>query len=143
LRQRGGEQPIRGELDARPHHRHGDQPRRTFRPRPPRRIALRVEKRRQGEPALRLPQQWHDAGTVGRIEADHRIGAAQRLLDRAMTGRPRTGRALRRVRGFGDDIGDAERRADRRAKPVRRLIIEVVGEPQLRRGSRRLLPAPQ
>ena len=52
---------------------------------------------------------------------------------------PAPARLLRRVGGLGEDVGNAEPRGDRRAEPVRRLVIEVVGEPEVgpRRRARR------
>ena len=41
-------------------------------------------------------------------------------------------RLLGRERGLDDQIGDAERARDRRPEPVRRLVVEVIGEPGCR-----------
>ena len=46
--------------------------------------------------------------------------------------RPRPARALRRPRAFGDDVGNAERLGHTRADPVRRLVVDMVGEPEAR-----------
>ncbi len=42
--------------------------------------------------------------------------------------------ALIRERRLGHDIGKAERGGHRRAKPIGRFVVEVVGEPQGRCG---------
>ncbi len=135
-RQRVAENAVRGELVAGPHHRRRDQPRRPAGFPPSRPIEAGVEKRLDRDPAPRVGEQRQHAVAVGRVEPDHRIGAPDRLLGGAVAGGPRAARLLWRKRGLGDDIGDAECCGDPRAEPIGRLVVEVVGEPQLRRRSR-------
>ncbi len=133
------EQPIGGELVAAPHHRHRDQAGRC----------------RACAAAPRLRRAGHRE-TAGRRSSARDRAAAAATQSRSAGLRPSTASArrsarstarcpisqappcpLRRVRRLGDDVRNAERRADRRAEPVRRLVIQVIGEPQLGRGGRR------
>jgi hypothetical protein len=46
--------------------------------------------------------------------------------------RPGTAGALLRMRCFGDHVRNAERFADGRAEPVGGLVVQVIGEPEVR-----------
>src|ERR1700761_7946907 len=92
---------VRSELVAVAHHRDHDQARR---PRPcawlPA-IERSIEKRLEGYPTPRAPQQRQDAFPISRVQPDHRIGPPNRALSRAATGRPAARRLLWRVGGLG------------------------------------------
>ncbi len=104
-------------------------------------VTASVEKRRQRDPALRAAQQRTDAVAIGRVQPKDYIGLAQRGGDRAMAEIPGAPCPFCCVGGFGDRIGNAERIVDDRAEPIRRLVVEVIGQPQLGRFGRRALDA--
>ena len=58
--------------------------------------------------------------------------------DRAMPDVPGAAGALWGVRGFGHPVGRAARRREAGPEPVRRLVVEMVGEPDVEGGQARL-----
>ena len=92
-----------------------------------------LEKRRSGASRSGACEQrrTHSASAGIRLEGSR---SARRIAS-ALGAWPMAHGAARLLRGvgrLGDDIGDAELRRDRRAEPVRRLVIEVIGEPEVR-----------
>ncbi len=77
------------------------------------------------------PQPRLDAGDVARIDGEHEVGRRQRPLDRAMAEPRRTLGTARRMRGLGDDVGNAERARHQRAEPVGLAVVAVIGEPEV------------
>src|SRR5688572_9486676 len=69
--------------------------------------------------------------------------AADGIGRRGVTERPRAGRALLGVRSLGDDVGNAERLAYRGPEPVRRLVVDVIGEPEVGTQVRRTVAPPR
>ena len=106
-------------------------------------IGRRINKRLEGNPAPRLPQKRQDALPILRVQSDHCISSPDRAFGGTIASRPRTERLYRGHGGFGDNIGDAERACDGGTQPVRRFVIDVVGEPEFGRKFRNLSPKAQ
>ena len=74
-----------------------------------------------------------DAGLVRRVQKEDVVGQPERGADLCMTGGPGPGGPLRCKAGLGHDIGQAESPADGRSDQVRRLVEQMVGEPEVGR----------
>src|SRR4029077_14329688 len=106
-------------------------------------MALHIEKPRERDPAPGIAQQRQHAFAVDRVEPEHGIGPAQGLFYGAVANLPAPAGAYGRRGRFGDDVRNAERQAHRGAQPIRRLVIEVIGEPPLGSGTWFLPPSAQ
>jgi len=88
-----------------------------------------VEKRRQVDQSARRLDQRRDAIGVVAGQAEYRLGPANGVAGKAVTEVPRAAGALRRVGRLGDQVREADRRRERRAEMIGRLVIEMIGEP--------------
>jgi len=121
------------ELVAGAHHADGQQQRHVvlLSMRAHREIGTDIDEGRQPDLACARPQARADAPDVAWIDGDYEVGGGQRTLGRAMAETCRANGALRRVRGLGDHIGNAERPGDDRPQPVGFAVVAVIGEPQI------------
>ena len=142
-----GQRGKRGHLVARSHHPGGDEPgqRRIERPAFGKSgtggsaVLRRRDGVQIGEGAKRCePPGRHPCGREPRrvdwVEGQCDPGGRQRRLNMGMARGPGTGRLLRGVARFDDDIGDGEGPCDARADQVRGLVVEVIGQPQMSGG---------
>ncbi len=82
------------------------------------------------------------SGDIMGSRAQQQVGLLQRVEHRGLAHRPRPGQSLGRVRRLGDHVRQSQRTADGRSDPVGRLVIQMVGEPEVgRRAVRRIAPA--
>ena len=137
---------VRSQFVARPHHADrngpdrlrrkfpfGRQPAPLFAP-PVRlmRLLYTNDRRQAGTGGLGL-QERENARLVIRIEKEHMVGQPDRIAHALMAAGPGPGCPLRRKAGLGDDIGQADCPAGRRADQIRRLVEQVIGEPEVGR----------
>ena len=93
-----------------------------------------VEKWRHAVQAGRAFHHRPERFLVFRREGENGVGAGDGAQRRFQAGAIGSAGLLARVRRLGGDIGNVERRADRRAEPIGRLVVNMVGEPELGAG---------
>ena len=142
-RQRLAQDPVGGELVARAHHGDGEQPGLAgIQPmargdRPARRRAgageaaefRQIEEGRQLDQAMGQGDQGLQPLPVRRVDDEDPRRRPQRRGGGVMAQGIGAAGALAGDGGLGDQIGDGERPGDVGPQPVRRLVIEVIGEP--------------
>ena len=84
-------------------------------------------------PAPGIPQQRQDATPVGRIQSNHGIGPSDRPPRSFPACRPFPKGPSWCVGSLGHYVRNTETIGNRRAKPIRSLVIEVIGKPKFRR----------
>ena len=92
-------------------------------------VGRRVEKGRHAVQAGRAFHHWLQSFLVFRGERQNGIGTGDGVQRRLEAGGVGPAGLLARVRRFGGDIRNVERRTNRRPKPIRRLVVEMVGKP--------------
>ena len=93
---------------------------------------LKIDEGRQLEKPLSVAAVPFESLAVGPGHDENRVGAVERRLGAGMRRRPGAARALAGARGLRHDIGNAQGVGDPRADPIRRLVVQMIGEPEAR-----------
>ena len=130
----GRQDAIGGKLVAGSHHGDGEKPQTgpLLAPRRERRPIVRVDEGRQIDEALRCGSGPRESRLVRLRHDEDGVGAIERRLGAGMAELPSASGALAGAGALGDRVGDAQRIGDARPDPVRRLVVDVIGEPQAR-----------
>ena len=107
---------------------------------PVRRDAAGTEKGRKHRDPRRILRCLPQARHIVAVEREDRVRAPDGARRRLVSDAPGSALLLRRVRCLGHHVRDTEAIADGRSQPVRRLVIEVIGEPE--EGAALLRPVP-